>query len=96
MLLKDEPINVIHCQGHEAKDMNKIQTLQTLFIEFQKKSSQIDELERQLNRLKNEREECRTKLKNELKDDRPCILRVRQGKVVRRFKVDSSGEMFEV
>ena len=96
MLPRNALINVFHRQGHEAKDMNKIQTLQTLFIEFQKKSSQIDELERQLNRLKNEREECRTKLKNELKDDRPYILRVKQGKVVRQFKVDSSGEMFEV
>ena len=96
MLPRNALINVFHCQGHEAKDMNKIQTLQTLFIEFQKKSLEIAVLERQLNRLKNEQKELQTKLKNELKDDRPCILRVRQGKVVRRFKVDSSGEMFEV
>jgi|688.fasta_scaffold53451_6 hypothetical protein len=73
--------------------MNKIQTL---FIEFKKKSSEIAALEQQLNRLKNERKELQTKLKNELKDNEPCILRFKQGKVVRRFKVDSSGEMFEV
>jgi predicted phage-related endonuclease len=73
--------------------MNKIRTL---FIEFQKKSLEIAVLERQLNRLKNEQKELQTKLKNELKDDRPYILRVKQGKVVRQFKVDSSGEMFEV
>ena len=73
--------------------MNEIQTL---FIEFQKKSSEIAVLEQQLNRLKNERKELQTKLKNELKDDRPRILQFKQGKVVRRFMVDSSGEVFEV
>ena len=51
--------------------MNKIRTLliHTLFIEFQKKSSEIAVLEQQLNRLKNEQKELQTELKNELKDN---------------------------